>query len=69
VINNNGVPSASMLVTGDLCTSSEPLAVGAKNAPAKGILEAFWDGRLDGVRVYDRALRADRISRSAQQAG
>jgi len=61
VVYLNGVASGSMAVTGTTCTNDEPLAVGAKNAPAKGILEAFWDGRLDDVRIYNKALSATRI--------
>jgi hypothetical protein len=69
VIFINGVRSGSMAVTGDLCKNDQPLAVGAKNAPAKGILEAYWDGRLDDIRVFNRALSADRIARLARQPG
>jgi hypothetical protein len=61
----NGVRTASRSVTGTTCANDEPLAVGAKNAPAKGILEAFWDGQLDEVRIYNRALRASRIAHIA----
>ena len=52
----DGRAVGSRPVSGRTCASSEPLAVGAKNNPTKGLLEAFWDGRLDDVRVYDRAL-------------
>ena len=58
----NGERSGSIPVTGTTCSNDEPLAVGAKNAPAKGILEAFWDGRLDDVRVYNKALTARRVA-------
>lgn len=51
-----GKAAGSMPVTGRTCASAEPLAVGAKNNPTKGLLEAFWDGRLDEVRLYDHAL-------------
>jgi hypothetical protein len=61
----NGVRSGSLNVTGDTCINDEPLAIGAKNAPAKDILEAFWDGQLDEIRIYSRALRAVRIARLA----
>jgi len=61
VIYIDGMQSGSMSVTGTTCSNDEPLAVGAKNAPAKGILEAFWDGRLDDVRIYNKALSATRI--------
>ena len=59
----NGVRSASRSVSGTTCANDEPLAVGAKNAPALGLLEAFWDGQLDEVRVYNRALGAAEIAR------
>lgn len=65
VIYVNGQRSGVFSVTGATCANDEPLAVGAKNAPAKGILEAFWDGRLDDVRVYDRALTQAQVARLA----
>jgi hypothetical protein len=65
VIYVNGQRSGVFRVTGATCANDEPLAVGAKNAPAKGILEAFWDGRLDEVRVYDRALAQAQVARLA----
>jgi len=61
VIYIDGMQSGSMSVTGTTCSNDEPLAVGAKNAPAKRILEAFWDGRLDDVRIYSKAVSAQRI--------
>ncbi len=63
----DGVLSASRPISGRTCVSGEPLAVGAKNNPAEGLLEAFWDGRLDDVRVYDRALGAGEITRLARR--
>lgn len=45
---------ASKPVTGSACVSGQPLAVGAKNIASTGVLEAFWDGRLDEVSIYDR---------------
>lgn len=57
----NGVLSGSKTVTGRTCVSGEPLAVGAKNNPTKGLLEAFWDGRLDDVRIYGQALTATQV--------
>jgi hypothetical protein len=53
-----GRPAGSLPVTGRTCANNEPLAVGAMNAPALSILEAFWDGRLDDVQIYRRALSA-----------
>ena len=58
----DGVRAGSMAVSGATCANDEPLAVGAKNAPAKGILEAFYDGRLDEVRIYRKALSPERIA-------
>ncbi len=62
----NGVAVASRAVGGATCTNAEPLAVGAKNAPAKGLQEAFLDGSLDDVRVYGRALTATQIASLAK---
>ena len=58
----NGVKVASRAITGTTCSNNEPLAVGAKNAPAKGLLEAFMDGNLDDVRIYNRPLSAAEIA-------
>ena len=61
----DGRAAGSMAVSGRTCVSGEPLAVGAKNNPTKGLLEAFWDGRLDEVRIYSRALGADEVAQLA----
>jgi hypothetical protein len=52
----DGVAAGAKQVTGRTCASAEPLAVGAKTNPTKGLFEAFWDGRLDDVRIYNHAL-------------
>lgn len=57
----NGQQAGSKAVSGATCANDEPLAIGAKNAPAKGLLEAFYDGLLDDVRIYKRALGATQI--------
>ncbi|HEX5016989.1 MAG TPA: LamG domain-containing protein [Actinomycetes bacterium] len=62
----DGQRAGSVAVSGTTCANNEPLAVGAKNAPAKGILEAFWDGQLDDVRIYDKALTPRRIASIGQ---
>ena len=49
-----------MPVTGRTCSNNRPLAVGVKNYPGPA-LEAFWDGQLDDVRIYRRALSAAEI--------
>jgi hypothetical protein len=61
----DGTASGSKLVSGRTCVSGEPLAVGAKNNPSKGLLEAFWDGRLDDVRIYNRALTGAEVAQLA----
>jgi len=66
----DGLLAGSKAVTGRTCVSGEPLAVGAKNNPSKGLLEAFWDGRLDEVRIYDHALTAPKVVQlAARPAG
>lgn len=57
----NGKVAGSQAVTGQTCNNDKPLAIGAKNNPAKGLLEAFWDGQLDDIRIYDRVLTAAEI--------
>jgi Concanavalin A-like lectin/glucanases superfamily len=64
----DGRAAGSTRVSGRTCVSGEPLAVGAKNNPTKGLLEAFWDGRLDEVRVYDRALTATEVAQLATRS-
>ena len=61
----DGKAAGSKAITGRTCVSGQPLAVGAKNAPAKGLLEAFFDGRMDDVRIYNRALSATEIGQLA----
>jgi hypothetical protein len=61
----DGRAAGSKAITGQTCASGQPLAVGAKNAPAKGLLEAFFDGRMDDVRIYNRALSATEIGQLA----
>ncbi|MGD9996483.1 MAG: LamG domain-containing protein [Ilumatobacteraceae bacterium] len=58
----NGKKAGSRSVTGTTCNNNNPLAVGAKNYPAKGLLEAFFDGQIDEVRIYNRALSASEIA-------
>lgn len=56
----NGVWAGGRSVTGRTCRNNRPLAVGAKNYPVSAP-EAFWDGRLDDVRIYQRALKVTEI--------
>jgi hypothetical protein len=64
----HGRAAGAVRASGRTCVSGEPLAVGAKNNPTKGLLEAFWDGRLDEVRVYDRALTRAEIGQLATRS-
>lgn len=64
----DGRAAGAKSISGHTCVSGEPLAVGAKNNPAKGLLEAFWDGRLDEVRVYDRALSTTEVGQLASRS-
>lgn len=64
----DGRAAGSRSFTGRTCVNTEPLAVGAKDNPAKGLLEAFWDGRLDEVRIYDRALSPTEIGQLAARS-
>jgi Concanavalin A-like lectin/glucanases superfamily len=57
----NGVRAGSRAISGTTCKNNLPLVVGAKSNPDKGLLEAFWDGALDDVRIYRRALTAAEI--------
>ena len=61
----NGTAAGSKAVSGASCANDEPLAVGAKNAPSKGLLEAFWDGLLDDVKIWNRALTATEVRQLA----
>jgi hypothetical protein len=57
----NGTLSASRGISGVLCSNASPLGVGAKINVATGGVEAYFDGRIDDLEVYDRALSAAEI--------
>jgi hypothetical protein len=61
----DGRAAGSKAVAGRTCISGQPLAVGAKNDPGHGLLEAFFDGRLDDVRIYNRPLTASEVGQLA----
>ena len=48
-------------MTGRTCSNAEPVAIGAKNKTSAGLVEAYFDGRIDDFRIYDRALTAAEI--------
>jgi hypothetical protein len=61
----DGTETASYAVTGDMIASSLGVAIGNVNATD----DRYWNGLLDDVRVYDRALDAAEIADLAAQGG
>jgi hypothetical protein len=58
----NGALNATKKVSGTTCANTEPLSVGAKNRTTPpATTEAYMDGRIDDLRVYNRALTAAEI--------
>jgi hypothetical protein len=57
----NGVLDNTLAVTGKTCVNTSPLGIGAKNHTAVSQIEAYFDGRIDDLRVYNRALSAAEI--------
>jgi hypothetical protein len=53
-IYTNGVPQASAGAGGTIVTTSDPLAIARKNG--SGVSGDYFNGRLDDVRIYNRAL-------------
>jgi hypothetical protein len=64
----NGVLDHQMPLSGITCANAEPLIVGAKVMPSAGISEAYFDGRIDDVRIYRRALSPSAIRRIKRTA-
>jgi hypothetical protein len=52
----NGVLDRSLAVSGRTCANTEPVTIGAKNKTSAGLVEAYFDGRIDDFRIYDLAL-------------
>jgi len=57
----NGVLDQSLAVTGRTCANTEPVTIGAKNKTSAGLVEAYFDGRIDDFRIYDHALTVTEI--------
>lgn len=57
----NGVLDTTYPVTGHTCVNAYPLGIGAKNRTLTGVVEAYFDGKIDDLRVYNRALSAAEI--------
>ena len=45
-------------MTGHTCVNAHPLGIGAKNRTLTGVIEAYFDGKIDDLRVYNRAVSA-----------
>lgn len=61
----NGAETASYVVTGDMIASTQDVAIGNVNATD----DRYWNGLLDDVRIYDRALSSVEIADLATQGG
>lgn len=57
----NGVLDRSLAVSGRTCVNAEPVTIGAKNKTSAGLVEAYFDGRIDDFRIYSRALTVAEI--------
>ncbi len=60
VIYYNGVSKASLVASGTNGTTTDSLAIGAKNG--SGTAGDYFQGSLDDVRVYNRGLSASEIA-------
>jgi hypothetical protein len=60
IIFTNGVAQASTGAGGTLVTTSDPLAIARKNG--SGVSGDYFNGRLDDVRIYNRALNGAEIT-------
>ena len=56
----NGLPKSSKTLSGPLNTAVADLQIGAINYP--GVLTSFFDGLVDEVQVYNRALSASEVA-------
>jgi hypothetical protein len=56
----NGILQASLTAAGTIATTSDLLAVGKKNT--SGVAGDYFDGKLDDVRIYNRALNAAEVA-------
>jgi hypothetical protein len=54
IIYTNGVPQTSAGAGGTIATTSDPLAIARKNG--SGVSGDYFNGQLDDVRIYNRAL-------------
>ena len=64
-IYSDGTETASYVVTGDMIASTQGVAIGNVNATD----DRYWNGLLDDVRIYDRALDPAEIADLATQGG
>ena len=61
----NGVQESSLAFAGPIATNTIPLALGAQVTGA-GVASRWFDGEMDDVRVYDRALSLAEVQTLAQ---
>jgi hypothetical protein len=59
----NGLPVATANVNFSIDYDAHPLLIGIENDAGSFVLP--WNGLIDEVRIYDRALTADEVWRSA----
>ncbi len=59
----NGVQAATLLATGSIATSTDPLKIGGN-----AIWGEWFSGLIDEVRVYNRALTATEIQADMNRA-
>lgn len=57
----DGQPAGSAAVSGTVCANANPLVIGAKHSPIQGVTTAFFNGSIDEVRLFSRALSEPEI--------
>jgi hypothetical protein len=62
----NGTESVSATVSGNSITNSMPMHIGAFKQTLAGSVSNFWPGKIDEVRIYNRALTATEIAQIYQ---
>jgi len=60
ILYTNGVQQVSQGAGGTMATTSDPLAIAKKNG--SGVAGDYFNGKLDDVRIYNRALSSSEIA-------
>lgn len=63
----NGIPLISNNINGAICSSLESLLIGADNNG--GTLWRYFNGKLDDIRIYNRALDSSEIQQLYHEGG